>query len=241
MIKALPRPNSYQNPQQISLAPYNSTRKINFNEINHRKAKGLCFNCNEKFTPSHKCQNRRLLLLQWDEETLDSKEQDSNEFLVELEQNSTDKEESDILKLSLNTMNSVAASGTMRFTGYIKGQAIKVLLVGGSDDNFIQKRMVEFLKLVVQPTAPFRVLVGDGNSLQIEGKIEQLKIKIQDNTLSFLVYLLPIAGAKVIMGAAWLETFGAHVMDYRALSLQFFLYQKFVTLCGEKEKRLQST
>lgn len=101
--------------------------------------------------------------------------------------------------------------------------------------------MVEFLKLVVQPTAPFRVLVGDGNSLQIEGKIEQLKIKIQDNTLSFLVYLLPIAGAKVIMGAAWLETFGAHVMDYRALSLQFFLYQKFVTLCGEKEKRLQST
>lgn len=38
-------------------------RKISFNEIQLRKAKGLCFNCDKKFTPSHRCANKRLLLL----------------------------------------------------------------------------------------------------------------------------------------------------------------------------------
>lgn len=138
-------------------------------------------------------------------------------------------------------MNSAAASGTMRFMGLIKGQAVKVILDGGSDDNFIQPRIAKFLQLEVQPTAPFKVLVGDGNALQVEGKIEELKVKIQECTLKFPLYLLPMAGAEVIIGAAWLATLGAHIMDYRSLTLQFFCEGRFVTLCGEKENCPQYT
>lgn len=43
------------------------------------------------------------------------------------------------------------------------------------------------------------------------------------------------------MGVAWLAIIGAHVMDYRILSLQFFLVVKFVALCGEKNQGPQST
>lgn len=60
--QALPSARSY-NSQYI---------KISFNEMQLRKAKGLCFKCNEKFTPSHWCANRRLLLLQWNEDSLDN-------------------------------------------------------------------------------------------------------------------------------------------------------------------------
>lgn len=129
-----------------------------------------------------------MLLFKWDEEPPDSKELELAEFLVELEKNSADKEESDNPNLSLNDMNSVAASGTIRFIGNIKEQEVKVLLDGGSDDNFIQPTIVEFLKLEVQLTTPFRVLVGDENYLWVEGKIDLLKIKIQGTTLSFPIY-----------------------------------------------------
>lgn len=78
-------------------------------------------------------------------------------------------------------------------------------------------------------------MVGDGNSLKVEGKIDQLSIKIQECTLTLPVYLLPIAGAEVIIGAAWLAILGSHIMNCKTLSLQFYCDGKFVTLKEEKE------
>lgn len=46
--------------------------KMSFKEMQQRKAQGLCYNCDKKFSPMHKCANSRLLLLQWDEELIDS-------------------------------------------------------------------------------------------------------------------------------------------------------------------------
>lgn len=37
------------------------------------------------------------------------------------------------------------------------------------------------------------------------------------------------------MGASWLATLGAHIMDYRKLSRKCYCDDKFVTLLGEKE------
>lgn len=37
-----------------------------------RIAKGQCHNCDEKYSLLHKCPKKRLLLLQWDEEQLDT-------------------------------------------------------------------------------------------------------------------------------------------------------------------------
>lgn len=60
-------------PAQVSSGNYTHPyQKISFNEMQIRKVKGLCFNCDEKFTPSHKCANRRLLLLKWEEEPPDN-------------------------------------------------------------------------------------------------------------------------------------------------------------------------
>lgn len=122
-MKAFPRPITKPNTQSITQVPYNSSqlaKRISFNEMQLRKAKGLCFNCDEKFSPSHKCQNRRLLVLQWDEEPPDFAEKESVEYLVELEFETTSTEEKISPKSSLNAMNSVVTSGTIRFIGIIK-------------------------------------------------------------------------------------------------------------------------
>jgi hypothetical protein len=48
------------------------------------------------------------------------------------------------------------------------------------------------------------------------------------------VYLLPISGADLVLGAAWLATLGPHIADYSALSIKFYIDNHFVTLFGEK-------
>ena len=54
-----------------------------------------------------------------------------------------------------------------------------------------------------------------------------------DGQLLIPVYLLPVAGADLILGTAWLATLGPHVADYSALTLKFFHKGKFITLQGD--------
>lgn len=53
-----------------------------------------------------------------------------------------------------------------------------------------------------------------------------------DNSFFFL---LPIAGAEIILGAAWLATLGAHIVDYSKLSIHIYHNGQFITLQGDKE------
>lgn len=72
---------------------------------------------------------------------------------------------------------------------------------------------------------------------QVEGKVDPLTISIQGCDLTFPVYALPIAGAEVIMGASWLATIGAHIIDYSNIFFQFYNRGKFVTITGKKKNQ----
>ena len=39
-------------------------KRLSWDEMQKYRAQGLCFNCNDRFTPSHKCQGPQLLLLE---------------------------------------------------------------------------------------------------------------------------------------------------------------------------------
>lgn len=110
----------------------------------------------------------------------------------------------------------------MRFTGYLGGQQLKILMDGGSDDSFIQPRVVKFLQLEVLPTTPLKVLVGNGQSLQVERHIPKLEIQKQGHSLLVPAYVLAIVGADVILGASWLAKLGPHVINYDKKVIQIF-------------------
>lgn len=78
-------------------------------------------------------------------------------------------------------MNFSTLSGTLSFTGTIKGHLVKILLDEGSDDNFIQQRIAQILHLDVQPTTLIKVMVGNGSALQVEGCIHDLLVNVQGN------------------------------------------------------------
>lgn len=77
-------------------------------------------------------------------------------------------------------------------------------------------------------------MVGSGQRLPIEGIIHNLDICIQGHHLFLDVFVMPLAGSDVVMGASWLSTLGAHIADYSTASLKFYLNGSFVQLQGGK-------
>lgn len=100
------------NPSTQNSTPLITFHKKGFQEMKVRKVKGLCFKCDEKYSPTHNCLNKRLLLFQWDD--YDTKIY-NNEFFIDTQQ---PNEVQDFGKdpganLSLNAMSSIIVSGTM--------------------------------------------------------------------------------------------------------------------------------
>ena len=71
--------------------------------------------------------------------------------------------------------------------------------------------------------------------MSAEGLVKQLKVQAQGNIFQLPVFLLPISGADIILGASWLKTISSHIVDYDALQLKFLWKGKFTTLQGDYE------
>jgi len=62
-----------------------------------------------------------------------------------------------------------------------------------------------------------------------------LKYRSKD-TLKLPVYLLPVSGIDVVLGATWLATLGFHIANYSDLTLKFLVDGNFIILYGDKPK-----
>jgi len=81
---------------------------------------------------------------------------------------------------------------------------VQIILNSGSSNNFLQPQIVKGLKLPIQPISNLKVLVGNGNSLVVEGLVSDLKVIVQGHTLKLLIYLPYVLGTNLVLGAAWL-------------------------------------
>ncbi|XP_017431896.1 uncharacterized protein LOC108339268 [Vigna angularis] len=206
-----------------------NVKRISPAEMQIRREKGLCYFCDEKFSFNPKCPNKQCFVLQLGED-----ESDNMELETELPQ---DKEATgnEDHHLSLNALKGGFGVGTIRFTTHIGTMSVKVLIDGGSSDNFLQPRVVKFLKLPVVMTPSFKVMVGNGNYMESEGLIQNLTLIAQGNVFTLSVFLLSFSSADLILGANWLKTIGPHLADYDSLQIKFLQDGRFTTLQGDRD------
>ncbi|PNX88023.1 hypothetical protein L195_g044123, partial [Trifolium pratense] len=114
-----------------------------------RRDKGLCYWCDEKFSFTHKCPNRQLMLVQVDDDEedklFDEMTQSPDITTNSLTTNSPEHH------LSLNAMKGNSNMGVLRFAGSIEHINVQILIDGGSSDNFLQPRIAKFLRLPIEP------------------------------------------------------------------------------------------
>lgn len=130
-----------------------------------RRDQGLCYHCDDKWSPGHRCKSRLHLLIA-DEDVLspDSpSDDDPNPTLVS--------------QISLNAMEGSPTPQTFRLYGSIGHHRVIILVDGGSSHNFIQTRIARFLNLPTTPTSPLRVMVGNGHTLDCDTVSPQITLR----------------------------------------------------------------
>ncbi|ESQ51584.1 hypothetical protein EUTSA_v10017833mg, partial [Eutrema salsugineum] len=109
---------------------------------------GLCFSCDERYTPSHKCRQSQLLIKE--------------------RKNETDDDEAETPQISLYALTGWNAPETLRISAMVNIQNVIALVDSGSTHNFISDKAARRLNLQFTRTTPFAVRVSNGSPLQFE-------------------------------------------------------------------------
>lgn len=208
----LPAPPKTNNPLPI--------RYLSPTKMEARRAKGLCFNCNERFHTGHRCKPKLFLLLMTDEDETPPNESAEDLYLLieappplsttllTTQTKTTNtfqtEPEPEHFHLSMDAMTRHGSPRTLHFTATIYGHPITVLVDTGSSHNILQARVTSFLNLPIRPVAAFSVMVGNGEHLQCSGCCHDVPMAVAFATFQIPFYLLPIQGADAVLGVQWL-------------------------------------
>ncbi|KAB1203118.1 Retrotransposon-derived protein PEG10 [Morella rubra] len=135
-------------PSTIKSPTLSSAKRLSWEERQKRRAQGLCFNCNDIFTVSHKCQIAWLLLLE-------SSATDADDIKCEeitKEEAGNKEEESPELEISLHVLTGWSTPRTMGVKAQIGHYDFVVLIDSGSTHNFISAKAADMLHRPIIPT-----------------------------------------------------------------------------------------
>ncbi|GJT16234.1 reverse transcriptase [Tanacetum coccineum] len=221
-----PPPVTRNNPLPI--------KRLSPTEMAARREKGLCFNCDEIFSPGHRCKSKQFLCLLVEEQLLE--EQASPSAIESTEPtdpilaapNPPSFDESVIYPSPVDTLPAISLHAftgqfvprTLKVAGLINGHSVVALIDGGSTHNFIQTRLAKHLGLTIQPSPHLQVTVGNGDTVGCVGLAPQQQINLGHKPFVIDLFLLPIYGADIVLGVEWLATLGPIVFDYKNLYME---------------------
>lgn len=171
-----PSPSPLYNPPNTSQKQKPTYVQRTPDEIALRREKGLCYNCDEKWSSSHRCKGRVLLFIadNSDEPTLDTPSLD-----MEPPTPLTLDPDTNPPHISLHALSGLHSSETFRLNGIINHTNLTILIDSGSTHNFLQPRIAQFLRLKPQSTSPLHVLVGNGSVLDCNQVCPETSLSLQ--------------------------------------------------------------
>jgi hypothetical protein len=220
-------------------------RQLTAAELAERREKGLCFNCDERFSRNHRCKARFLYFVANDTGGNDSEEGGRELDISEVPADALlafveDSEEAQLAQLSYHAMSGIQAAQTIKVLGKVAQHSVQVLVDGGSTLNFIQTHVARTLGLVHSPSPTLKVIVGNGDELTSNHVCKEVQIEIQGNKFVVDLYTLNLSGPDVVLGTPWLKTLGPILMDYETLTMEFSHGQQKVELKGETGPNVSS-
>ncbi|KAH9745476.1 hypothetical protein KPL70_004085 [Citrus sinensis] len=209
---------SNQNTYRNSSIP---VRRLSQAELQERRAKGLCYNCNEKFVPGHRC--KKLFLIDA------CLEEEDGDVIMEVEEN-VGGNSSKMPEISLRAILGARASETMRIKGRIGNISTIILVDSGSTHNFMSDVFANKVGLQSESRSRFEVLVASGEKLYSPGKCTNVKLNLQGVSMMGDFYLLTLEGYEIVLGTQWLWTLGPIWWDFAMLQMRFKLADKEITI-----------
>ncbi|XP_059284972.1 uncharacterized protein LOC132038306 [Lycium ferocissimum] len=212
-------------------------RTISPAEMQAKRAQGLCFWCDDKYTPGHKCNLPKQLFV------LEMEEGEPDKGIEVLEQIEEDGEKDKWSNTEVNTplisfcaLTGLQGAQTIHVVGYHEKRPIQLLLDGGSTHNFIDVNAVKKLGCTVIPTPPSNVSLGNSSVETTSGLVKDFKWMMNGTTYCLDLIVFPVGKYDVVLGALWMKSLGPITTDYTKLTMLFDYQGKHQVLKGVNEE-----
>jgi hypothetical protein len=219
-----PNNNIYPNPSK-------PTKFIRNQEFKERRLKGLCFWCDEKFVPGHRCRNKKVYSLSVVEEEEVCQEED-----VEVEEAFSREVTPHI---SLDALEGTVGLNTMKVNGKMEKTTVCILIDSGSTHNFLNSAVVRKLQYHLTLIKPMTVQAANGDKMVCKSMCKGLKWKMQGISFQTDVYIIDLSNCEMVLGIQWLSLLGDILCNYKHLWMSFDWQGQRVLLKGENPPKFQ--
>ncbi|KDO38385.1 hypothetical protein CISIN_1g045527mg, partial [Citrus sinensis] len=196
-------------------------RKLTEAELQSNQECGLCYKCDEKFSPGHRCRKQELqvVLLQEYEAEAQAVEDVGQER--ELESKPTEGAKNQVVEVSLNSVVGLTSPKTLKLASEINNKKVVVLTDSGASHNFISNEVVLVLKLPITNTEPYGVILRTGSATKAQGICRGVGLILQGVEIVEDFLPLDLGITDIIMGIHWLKTLGATHINWKTHSMKF--------------------
>ncbi|KAA0067574.1 Ty3/gypsy retrotransposon protein [Cucumis melo var. makuwa] len=164
-----------------------------------------------------------------DKEEFEIVEEDKEEK-KELNQIEINEDITTIVELSINSVVGLNDPGTMKVRGKLFEEDVIILIDCGVTHNFVSEKLVKKLLLPIKETSHYGVILGSGAAVQGKGICEKLEVQLKNWKIIEDFLPLDLGGVDVILGMQWLYSLGVTTVDWKNLSLTFFVDGKSVNI-----------
>ncbi|XP_024199975.1 uncharacterized protein LOC112203212 [Rosa chinensis] len=190
-------------------------------DYHNRRARGLCFFCDEPYSGGHVCKKPhnqgRALLIEGVTTSEVKPEEQAFEDLIDMSEPEGEIEEPHI---DVQVIGGVENPMTMQLKGLFNRKEVHVLIDGGATHSFIHPCVLKNLNLQVDSSKNLKVIAAFGMHSTTSGTV-QMRLELQGSTIDTEAFVLPVNGCETLLGASWLKTLGDIVWNFDKLTMRF--------------------
>ncbi|GJZ31235.1 reverse transcriptase [Tanacetum coccineum] len=208
-------------------------RQLSRKEYEEKRAKNLCFYCDQKYTLGHKCIGQVFFIELLTEEECLGEESDSDQDLV------YNVEEDRIQPhISLNAQAGITTYHTIRVKRRVGKISIHILIDSRSTHNFVDVNCAKRIGCRIKKTYPLQVDVPGGNKMISAYECKDFIWSLQGMEFKTDAMLLPLGGCEMVLGVQWLSTLGDIKWNFKKLaSLSLCVYPVSLMTATAKEHK----
>ena len=206
-------------------------KRITLAQMDERRKKGLCYNCDEKWGPGHKCRNARLFILEGIELVpngdnsgvrITELDEDVNGGVVHKMDKGVQSNQDEEVEITLYAITGTPTPGTMRVKGRVNGDRLVILIDTGSTHNFVDASWISSLQLRVDVTKVLEVKVANGEIVKTQGLCSEVPVIVQGVKFCINFHVLALGGCDAVLGSQWLSTLGEIQWNFKLLTMSFW-------------------
>ncbi|KAL4023262.1 hypothetical protein IC575_017013 [Cucumis melo] len=239
--KAMPRKTDFQMKQiTIPIKGHfkkgeSPVKRLSDAEFRARLDRGLCFRCNDKYSPGHRCktkEKRELMFFIMNEED-ETEEVNSKDEMAERTVELKNLELTEDTEIELKTMTNLSSKGTMKLKGWVRQKEIVVLIDSGTTHNFIHQALAEELQMGLEQNTQFGYTIGNGTRYKGKGVCRRVELKLKEITIIADFLAVELGTVDAVLGMQWLDTTGTMRIHWPSLTMIFWNGGKQIVLKGD--------